>query len=90
MRAIKMQTLVEKDHTLHLQLPEDVNEGPAEVIVLVPELAEPPRHTLADFLARLSERPRTTRKKEEIDQYLQEERASWEAAGDKIVLKMFS
>jgi len=78
MRAIKLQTQVEKDHTLHLRLPEDVKEGPAEVIVLVPEAAEP-RHTLADFLAHLSDRPRTTRNKEEIDQYLQEERASWES-----------
>jgi hypothetical protein len=77
MRAIKLQTHVEKDHMLHLHLPEDVKEGPAEVIVLVPEAAEP-KHTLADFLTHLSERPRTTRNKEEIDQYLQEERASWE------------
>ena len=79
MRAIKLQTQVEKDHTLHLHLPEDVSEGPAEVIVLVPEAAKQPRHTLADFLAHLSERPRMTRSKEEIDQYLQEERASWES-----------
>src|SRR3954447_1881434 len=37
MRAIKMQAHVEKDHTVSLQLPEDVREGPAEVIVLVPD-----------------------------------------------------
>jgi hypothetical protein len=79
MRAIKLQTQVEKNHMLHLQLPEDVKEGPAEVIVLVPEATKQPRHTLADFLAHLSERPRTTRSKEEIDQYLQEERASWDS-----------
>jgi hypothetical protein len=79
MRAIKLQTHVERDHTLHLYLPTDVKEGPAEVIVLVSETAEQPRHSLSDFLAHLSERPRTTRTKEEIDQYLQEERASWES-----------
>ena len=62
-----------------LYLPEDVKEGPEEMIVLVPEIAEQPRHTLADFLVHLSERPRTTSSKEEIDQYLQEERASWES-----------
>ena len=78
MRAIKLQTQVEKDHTLRLKLPEDVEEGPAEVIVLVPEAAERPDHTLADFLARLSEHPPTLRSKEEIDRYLQEERESWE------------
>ena len=78
MRAIKLQTQVEKDHTLRLTLPEDVEEGPAEVIVLVPEAVERSRHTLADFLAHLSQSPRTIRSKEEIDQYLQEERESWE------------
>jgi len=79
MRAIKLQTQVERDHTVHLVLPEDVNEGPAEVIVLVPEPAQPPRHSLADFLAQLSERPGASRSKEEIDRYLREERASWES-----------
>ena len=73
MRAIKLQTHVEKDHTLHLHLPEDVKEGPAEVIVLVSETEEQPRHTLADFLAHLSERPRRTRSKKELDKYLREE-----------------
>jgi hypothetical protein len=37
MRAIKLQTNIERDHTLHLELPSDLAEGPAEVIVLVPD-----------------------------------------------------
>ena len=37
MRAIKLHGRVEKDHTLSIRLPEDITEGPAEVIVLVPE-----------------------------------------------------
>jgi hypothetical protein len=37
MRAIRLQTRVARDHTLHIELPADVEEGPAEVIVLVPE-----------------------------------------------------
>jgi len=78
MRAIKLQTQVGKDHTLRLELPQDVEEGPAEVIVLVPEAPERSRHTLADFLAHLSRTPRTIRSKEDIDRYLQEERESWE------------
>lgn len=77
MRAIKLQTHVAKDRTLHLQLPEDIQEGPAEVIVLVPEPAESPAHTLRDFLAGLSSR-RQVRTKEEIDRYLEEERGAWE------------
>ena len=78
MRAIKLQTQVERDHILRIELPEDVAEGPAEVIVLVQEPKERSGHSLEDFLTRLSQRPRTIRTKEEIDQYLQEERASWE------------
>ncbi|HEX9944128.1 MAG TPA: hypothetical protein VGG03_19115 [Thermoanaerobaculia bacterium] len=78
MRAIKLNTHVAKDHTLRLTLPEDVREGPAEVIVLVPESTDQPAHTLRDFLAGLSERPRQVRTKEEIDRYLEQERESWE------------
>lgn len=37
MRAIKLHGHIEKDHTLSLRLPEDVAEGPAEVIILGPE-----------------------------------------------------
>ena len=78
MRAIKLQSHVEKDHTLSIRLPEDVEEGPAEVIVLVPEATKRPRHSLEDFLTRLSQTPRRARSKEEIDRDLQEERDSWE------------
>jgi hypothetical protein len=58
MRAIKLTTHVSEDRTLHLQLPEDVQEGPAEVIVLVPEGARSSGHTLRDFLLRLRSSPR--------------------------------
>jgi hypothetical protein len=77
MRAIKLNTHVAKDRTLRLKLPEDIQEGPAEVIVLVPEGAERPSHTLGDFLSGLSARPRRVRTKEEIDRYLEQERESW-------------
>jgi hypothetical protein len=77
MRAIKMQAHVEKDHTLSLKLPEDVREGPAEVIVLVSDRAAKPTHSLADFLARLPRSPSQFRTKEEIDGYLERERESW-------------
>ena len=78
MRAIKLQARVEKDHTLSLKLPEDVREGPAEVIVLVPDKAAKPSHSLSDFLTRLPRRSRQLRSKEEIDRYLEQERQSWE------------
>jgi hypothetical protein len=77
MRAIKLNTHVAKDRTLLLQLPEDVQEGPAEVIVLVPENAEQSTRTLEGFLAGLAARPRRVRTKEEIDRSLKQERESW-------------
>lgn len=78
MRAIKLNTHVAEDRTLRLKLPEDVQVGPAEVIVLVPEAAERPAHTVRDFLADLSARPHRTRTREEIDRYLERERESWD------------
>jgi len=78
MRAIKLNTHVARDHTLRLKLPDDVEEGPAEVIVLVRDEAERRSHTLQDFLASLSTRPRHVSTKEEIDRYLEQERESWD------------
>jgi len=79
MRAIKLQTQVEKDHSLSIKLPEDVAEGPAEVIVLVPEPAERAGHSLEDFLRTLALDPRSVRSKEEIDRDLDRERETWDS-----------
>jgi hypothetical protein len=79
MRAIKLQARVEKDHTVSLRLPEDVGEGPAEVIVLVPDLKAKSAHSLGDFLARLPLLTRQRRSREEIDRYLEQERQAWES-----------
>ena len=38
MPAVKLSAKVNKDHTLRLQLPEGIREGPAEVILV----SEPP------------------------------------------------
>jgi len=54
MRAIKLHSRIEKDHTLSLRLPEDVEEGPAEVIVLVPEDRERPGRPLVDDLDKIA------------------------------------
>ncbi|MCP3996964.1 MAG: hypothetical protein GY722_18170 [bacterium] len=83
MRAVKLPAQVNKDHTLHLQLPDEIGEGPAEVIVLVPEStagahSQPEEASLGDFLARPRVDSRFIRSKEEIDDYLREERESWE------------
>ncbi len=83
MRAVKLPAQVNKDRSLHLQLPEEIHEGPAEVIVLVPEpsaasRSEPEGPSLENFLARPRVDRHFIRSKEEIDDYLREERESWE------------
>jgi hypothetical protein len=78
MRAIKLQTRVRHDRTLSIQLPEDVEEGLAEVIVLVSEQRPKKRISLQEFLAELSRHPRRARSREEIDTELRRERESWD------------
>jgi hypothetical protein len=83
MRALKLPARITENHDLYIELPEDVGEGPAEVIVLLPESAEegarqPSGWSLDDFLGRPPVDPRLTRSKGEIDDYLRAERESWE------------
>lgn len=83
MRAVKLPAQVNVDHTLHLVLPDDIDAGPAEVIVLVPdaeddEVADAKAGSLAEFLAGPQIDRRHLRSKEEIDDYLRAERESWE------------
>ncbi len=83
MRAVKLAAQVTSDHTLHLELPKDVGEGPAEVIVLVADSEptaspQPEAGSLEDFLSRPRVDRRFVRSKEEIDDYLRAERDSWE------------
>ena len=78
MRAIRVQSQMGKDRTLHIHLPSDVEEGPVEVIVLVPEPAPPKHHSLEDFLASLKQAPQLGRSKEEIDSYLADQKEAWD------------
>jgi hypothetical protein len=78
MRAIKLQAQVPQDRTLSIKLPDDVDEGLAEIIVLVPEARHPKSLSVEEFIAELSERPLRRRSKEEIDAELLEMRQSWD------------
>lgn len=82
MRAIKLNAQVTSDHVLHLRLPEDVEEGPAEVIVLVDAVrgtgTDERSGNLADFLSAPRVDARFIRSKSAIDRDLQAERDSWE------------
>ena|SRR5215813_5255401 len=79
MRELRLQTLVDENHVAQIQLPEDVRQGPIEVIVRLPEaIPQTPKLPLAEFLDRLVARPWTGRSREEIDRQIQEERDSWD------------
>jgi hypothetical protein len=77
-RAVKLKGRVEPDHTLRVRLPEDVGEGPAEVIVLLPERTGT-KPSLPAVLTSLQDASRHRRRKAEIDQALEEERAAWDS-----------
>jgi len=78
MREIRLQTLVEEDHTARLRLPDDVRQGPIEVIVRVDEEPIGNGQSVRQFLAKMKASPRPRRTQEEIDRRLREERDSWE------------
>lgn len=78
MRAIKLRGQVTRDHALHLQLPDDIEEGPAEVIVLVDKTGDDSNVGLAEALDESAVDPRFIRSKEAIDRDLLAERNSWE------------
>ncbi len=82
MRAIKLKAQVTRGHTLHLELPDDIEEGPAEVIVLVEgadsAFVDTEAGSLADFMSRPPVDRRFELSKEKIDQQIRAERDSWE------------
>ena len=77
MRVIRCAVTIGEDHTLHVQLPEDVPPGPAEVVVEIPDPVGG-EGAFGQFLDLLDHQPRQTRSKEDIDRELQAERDSWE------------
>jgi hypothetical protein len=87
MHAVRLHARVDASHRLLLDLPADVPEGEAEVIVLVTPsrrlgpvaVATPvPRRGLLEVLTALdqSDRPRLTNA--EVDQWIADERAAWD------------
>ena len=79
MNAVKLQAVVSENRELKITLPPEVPLGVVEVIVLIPE--PEPKGSGVESMLRLVEEWRAThpvrRSKEEIDRYLEEERASW-------------
>ncbi len=79
MNAVKLQVVVPESRELTITLPPEVPPGEAEVIVLVPE--REPKGSNVEAILHLVKEWREKhpghRSKEEIDRYLEEERASW-------------
>ena len=80
MNAIKLQVIVPESRELTITLPPDVPPGAAEVIVLTEAAPEPLPGSWERIRQFLDRTPPAWpgRTKEEIDRYLEEERASWE------------
>jgi hypothetical protein len=79
MHAIKLEVIVPEDRQLTIALPSEIPPGKAEVIVLAAEPAKEASNVqaLLNLVREWRERHPEGRSKEEIDRYLEEERASW-------------
>lgn len=79
MKAVKLQVIVPENRELHIALPPEVPPGAAEVIVLVETVAPPPVGSWESIQQFLNHTPpaQPGRTKEDIDRYVEEERASW-------------
>jgi len=78
-QAFRLYGNVTPDHKLEIELPNTVQEGPAEVIVFTQEHAQKGEQaTFESFLHNLKASPRRIKSKEEIDLYLKTEQNSWE------------
>ncbi len=78
MKAVRVNVVIGRDRRVAFELPEDFEEGPAEVLVLVPESSV--RHRgdhLGSHVARLMSRPRG-RTAEDINAELRAERDGWD------------
>jgi hypothetical protein len=81
MWAHRIKTTIQPNQPLTVGLPPDAPAGEAEVIVLVQEAETDEasqRESLVSLFRKLDATPPSGRTKEEIDRYLEEERASWE------------
>lgn len=83
MHTIKLKTVIDHSHQLHLALPPDTPVGEAEVIVQVTPAQDAanaaPMTSLRAFFAELDARPQSRpRSRAEIEAQIADERASWD------------
>jgi len=75
MQAVKLKAVVDKNRELRLVVPEDIPEGPVEVMVLS-ETSKPAKPRLSEVLRQIG-RGHKTRNRQELDDRLEAERDSW-------------
>lgn len=76
--AIRLETTVQPGHRLEISAPELPEGVKVEVIVVLPEKAQPPRMSMLEFLESLPPGPRAFPTWEEYEQFLREEKDAWE------------
>lgn len=79
MQAVKLHAYITKSHRLELDLPADMPEGAAEVIVLVRDSSDATaEESLRDFFKASDASAHPRMGKEETDRYINEMRNSWD------------
>jgi hypothetical protein len=76
--VLRMETTVLPGHRLELIASELPEGAKVEVLVLLAEKPQPRRMSMLEFLATLPPGPPLFTRPKEANQYLQEERNSWE------------
>jgi len=76
--TLRVQTTVLPGHRLEVTAPELPEGAKVEVIVVLPENAQPRFHSALEFLESLPAGPRAFKSWDEYERHLQEERDSWE------------
>jgi hypothetical protein len=76
--ALRLETTVLPGHRLEMSAPELPEGAKVEVIVVLPEQRVPARRSMLEFLATLPPGPLLFKTPEEANQYVREERDSWE------------
>lgn len=82
MQAVKLKVTI-RDHQIVTDLPKDLPDGEAEVIVLYEGAAPsdrpvPASESLSALFREFERSPHPRMTKEEIDHYIAEERAGWD------------
>lgn len=76
--ALRMETTILPGHRIEVSAPELPEGARVEVIVVLPKAPTAPRRSMLDFLATLPPGPLLFRTPEDANQYVHEERDSWD------------